>query len=122
MAGETHLLCMSRLRCSCALYRLVENFRTRERVFSWLAILGSVIGGAGLILLSVFDTDRHHNLHRIFLVVFMVGVALSAIFTILEFRWISKDFHGVRRLRIAYIMKGVIATVLIALSIAFAVS
>jgi hypothetical protein len=30
--------------------RLIENFRKRERVFSWLAILGSIIGGAGLIL------------------------------------------------------------------------
>jgi hypothetical protein len=62
--------------------RLIENFRKRERVFSWLAILGSVIG----------------------------------------FRWIAKDFKGARRLRRAYIMKGIIAGILIILAIAFGVS
>ena len=58
--------------------------RTRERVFSVLAILGSFIGGCGLILLTTFDTKRYSTPHRIFLLVFMVGVALSAIFTIVE--------------------------------------
>jgi hypothetical protein len=100
--------------------RLVENFRRRERTLAWLAVLGSLIGGAGLVLLSVFDTLRHPSLHRLFLLVFMVGVALSALFTILEFRWISKDFGGSRRLKRAYWMKGVIATILIICAIAFA--
>ena len=58
--------------------------RKREFAFSYLAILGSVIGGAGLILLSCFDTKRHPSLHRVFLLVFIVGVALSALFTIAE--------------------------------------
>ncbi len=58
--------------------------RRRERVFSCLAILGSFIGGCGLILLSIFDTKRHPTLHRVFLLVFIVGVALSAIFTVVE--------------------------------------
>jgi uncharacterized membrane protein YbjE (DUF340 family) len=102
--------------------RLIENFRKRERVFSWLAILGSVIGGAGLILLTIFDTLRHSSLHRLFLLIFMVGVALSAVFSIIEFRWIAKDFKGARRLRRAYIMKGIIAGILIILAIAFGVS
>jgi hypothetical protein len=100
--------------------RLVDNFRRRERVFAWLAVLGSIIGGAGLILLSVFDTLRHPSLHRLFLLIFMVGVALSALFTIIEFRWINKDFQGgAPRLRTAYMMKGGIALTLIALAIAF---
>jgi hypothetical protein len=94
--------------------------RRRERVFAWLAVLGSVIGAAGLILLSIFDTKRHTSAHRVFLLVFMVGVALSAIFTIIEFRWLSKDFGGSRRLRKAYMMKGIVAGLLIALAIAFA--
>lgn len=58
--------------------------RTRERVFSVLAILGSFIGACGIILLSIFDTKRHPTLHRVFLLVFIVGVALSAIFTCVE--------------------------------------
>jgi len=100
--------------------RLMPNMRTRERVLSSLAILGSVIGGAGLILLSVFDTRRHPKAHDAFLLVFIVGVALSAIFTIVEFRWISKDFGEIRLLKTSYWMKAIIAGLLIILAIAFA--
>ncbi|EMD31336.1 hypothetical protein CERSUDRAFT_89211 [Gelatoporia subvermispora B] len=96
--------------------------RRRERVFSGLAILGSFIGGAGLILLSIFDTGRHPSLHRVFLLVFIVGVGLSALFTIAEYRWISHDFVEVRKLKIAYVMKGIIAVILILCAIAFAVT
>lgn len=60
--------------------------RRRERVLSALAILGAGVGGVGLVLLTVFDTLRHHALHRVFLLVFILGVALSAIFTVLEVR------------------------------------
>lgn len=61
--------------------------RRRERAFSIMAILGSFLGGAGLILLSVFDTKRHPSAHRAFLLVFIVGVGLSAIFTVIEVRY-----------------------------------
>lgn len=64
--------------------RLIANMRMRERVFGSLAVLGSFIGGCGLILLSIFDTKRHPTIHRVFLLIFIVGVALSAIFTIIE--------------------------------------
>ncbi|KAF9061405.1 Frag1/DRAM/Sfk1 [Rhodocollybia butyracea] len=102
--------------------RLMPNMRTRERVLSTLAIIGSLIGGVGLILLSIFDTKRHPSLHDKFLLVFIVGVALSAIFSIMEFRWISKDFQYVQRLKTSYRMKAVIAVILIALAIAFGVT
>ncbi|TFK40138.1 Frag1/DRAM/Sfk1, partial [Crucibulum laeve] len=102
--------------------RLMPNMRMRERVFGTLAVLGSFIGGCGLILLSVFDTKRFPSLHRAFLLVFMLGVALSAIFTITEYRWISKDFLDVKRLKIAYIAKAIIATLLILLAFAFGVT
>jgi hypothetical protein len=58
--------------------------RKRESVFSCLAIISSFIGGCGLILLSVFDTQRHPSIHRAFLLVFMLGVVASAIFTVVE--------------------------------------
>ncbi|RPD59993.1 hypothetical protein L226DRAFT_463244 [Lentinus tigrinus ALCF2SS1-7] len=100
--------------------RLLPNMRRRERVLSSLAILGSFIGGCGLILLSIFDTKRFTSLHRVFLLVFIVGVGLSAIFTVVEYHWISRDFDEVRKLRAAYIAKGVIAGILILLAIVFA--
>ncbi|KAI0043242.1 hypothetical protein FA95DRAFT_1609546 [Auriscalpium vulgare] len=101
--------------------RLHPDMRRRESVFSWLAVLGSVIGGAGLILLSVFDTKRHQSAHRGFLLMFMVGVGLSAIFTIIEFRWLYKDYRYAAQLRRAYLMKAVIAGALIVLAVAFAI-
>lgn len=66
------------------LFRLVPNMRRREKVFSILAIISAIVGGAGLILLSIFDTKRHTTLHRLFLLIFMLGVAFSALFTIVE--------------------------------------
>ena len=70
-------------------YRLVPAMRKRERAFAALAILGSFIGGVGLICLSVFDTIRYTSLHRIFLLVFIVGVSISAIFSVCEVRSVA---------------------------------
>ncbi|KAF9048465.1 Frag1/DRAM/Sfk1 [Panaeolus papilionaceus] len=102
--------------------RLMPHIRRRERHLANLAVLGSAIGGLGLILLSVFDTKRFPSVHRSMLVVFIVGVTLSAIFTIAEYRYISKDFEGLRELRAAYIAKGIITTILVTLAIAFGVT
>lgn len=99
--------------------RLQPNMRTREKVFASLAIFGAALGGAGLILLSIFDTKRHMMLHRVFLLVFMVGVAISAIFTVLEFRWLNKHFRHSRRLKRSYVTKAIIVSVLVVLAIAF---
>ena len=114
--------------------------RKRERVFAALAILGSFIGGVGLVCLSVFDTKRYASPHRIFLLVFILGVGISAIFTVIEvwsgapttthadtpscapqYKWLSGDLVDVRKLRYAYIAKAIIATSLIVLSVAFTI-
>ncbi|KAI0671428.1 Frag1/DRAM/Sfk1 family-domain-containing protein [Trametes maxima] len=102
--------------------RLVANMRRRERALASLAILFAFMGMCGLILLSIFDTKRFASLHRVFLLVFIVGVGLSAIFTVVEYRWISHDFVEIRKLKIAYIAKGIIAAILIILAVAFAIT
>ena len=101
------------------------------------AIFWSFVGGVGLILLSIFDTKRHERLHRVFLLIFVLGVALSAIFTVIEvrfpvslrdtidklktqkFRWLNLDYQGVRSLYASYVTKAILAFVLIILAIAF---
>lgn len=88
---------------------------------SSLAIASSVLGGAGIILLSIFDTKRHMKLHRVFLLVFMVGVAFSAIFTVAEFAWLKKDYHYHTMLRKAYMAKLIIVSILVIAAIAFAI-
>ncbi|KAF8633215.1 hypothetical protein AX15_001451 [Amanita polypyramis BW_CC] len=102
--------------------RLLPIMRQRERIFSILAIASSAIGGLGLILLSIFDTRRFSSVHRAFLLVFILGVAFSAIFSVAEYRWLSKDFTYVRYLKVAYITKAIIAGTLILLAIAFTVA
>ncbi|KIM40484.1 hypothetical protein M413DRAFT_162409 [Hebeloma cylindrosporum] len=102
--------------------RLLPNMRKRERVFSILAILGALIGGAGLLFLSIFDIRRFSGAHHAFLIVFIVGVGLSAIFSIIEYSWISKEFPRYIHIKIAYIAKAIIATTLILLAIVFAVT
>ncbi|TEB25199.1 hypothetical protein FA13DRAFT_1637708 [Coprinellus micaceus] len=110
------------LTCLSTKPRLMPHMRRREKVFSTLAAVGAAIGGAGLIFLSIFDTLRYTSAHRVFLLVFMLGVALSAIFTIVEYRWIKKDFALARELKIAYIAKALIASALILLAIAFGIT
>lgn len=51
--------------------RLVENTSNWQKLFNVISGLASIVGGAGLILLAVFDTLRHERLHQVFLVVFM---------------------------------------------------
>lgn len=102
--------------------RLPPDMRKREKLFSILAILSSVVAGVGLILLSIFDTKRHTTAHRLFLLIFMIGIWFTAIFFVVEYRWLSKDYSHTGRLRLAYKIKGMIAFILILVSIAFGVA
>lgn len=51
--------------------RLVQNYRTREKVLSGLAIVWSIVGAAALILLTIFDTKNYNKVHDSMLGVFM---------------------------------------------------
>lgn len=51
--------------------RLAHNTSKLQKALSVCAILAAIVGAAGLILLSIFDTLRHPNLHDAFLAVFM---------------------------------------------------
>lgn len=102
--------------------RLPPEHRRRERIFGRLAIVGAFIAMLGLAFLSGFDTGRYPTEHMIFLLVFMVGVALSAIFTVIEFRWLAHDFEEVEKLKRAYIAKAIVGLSLVVLAIAFGVT
>lgn len=102
--------------------RLVPEMRKRERVLGILAVVGAFIAMWGLILLSGFDTLHHTTLHRLFLLLFILGVSLSAIFTVVEYRWVAQDHPRMHELRRAYIAKAIIAGALILLAIAFGIT
>ncbi|KIM27098.1 hypothetical protein M408DRAFT_330228 [Serendipita vermifera MAFF 305830] len=101
--------------------RLLPAQRRSERILSYSAIGGATLGGLGLFLLSICDTMRFVTLHRVFLFVFMLGVALSAIFTVIEFRLLSHSYKDYTILRRSYVAKGSIAALLVALAIVFSV-
>ncbi|KAG1731647.1 Frag1/DRAM/Sfk1 family-domain-containing protein [Suillus paluster] len=102
--------------------RLSPSMRKREHVFEILAILGSFIGVLGLVLLSGFDTKNYVTAHRIFLLVFMLGVILSVIFSVLEYHWLVQSHPDIYKLRRAYLAKFIIGSILIVLAIAFGIT
>lgn len=102
--------------------RLPPELHKYERVLGRLAMAGAFIAMLGLAFLSGFDTGRYPTTHMISLLVFIVGVALSAIFTVVEFRWLAQDYVEIEALRRAYLAKAVIGLTLVVLAIAFGVT
>jgi len=101
--------------------RLLPNTSTGQRIFSIIAIIGALAGGAGLILLSVFDTKRYMTLHRVFLAVFCVGVLVSALFTVLEYWRLKKNHNWSHSLRISFWAKLIFFVVEFGLAVAFGI-
>ena len=99
--------------------RLAPELHQRERILGRLAIVGAFIAMLGLALLSGFDVGRYPTEHYIFLLVFLIGVSLSAIFTVIEFRWLAHDYAEVEKLKTAYVAKAAIGLTLVLLAIVF---
>lgn len=66
--------------------RLVPNTSKGEKVLSGLTIFFAVVGTVGLTCLSGFDTLHYPRLHDVFLLLFIVGYLLSAIFICWEYQ------------------------------------
>ncbi|KAK4164908.1 putative frag1 dram sfk1 family protein [Cladorrhinum sp. PSN259] len=99
--------------------RLVPNTTTGEKVLSGLTIFFAVIGTVGLILLSIFDTARHQKLHNVFLLLFIAGYVLSAIFICWEYQKLGQHYRSHRILRTSFWTKLTFVIVEILLAIAF---
>lgn len=59
--------------------RLAKNTTKKEKILSIISIGFALIGTAGLILLSIFDSYRYGNVHNVCLVLFIGGYIISAI-------------------------------------------
>jgi hypothetical protein len=66
--------------------RLVPNTSVGEKVLSGLTIVFAIVGTVGLTFLSGFDTAHYPRLHDIFLLLFIAGYLLSAIFICWEYQ------------------------------------
>ena len=85
--------------------RLARNLGVAEKVLSVLSIIFAIAGTAGLILLSIFDTLHHPRLHDGFLLIFMGGYVVSAIFICAEYQRLGLNFRQFRVLRFGFWVK-----------------
>ncbi|KAI9894476.1 MAG: hypothetical protein M1814_003234 [Vezdaea aestivalis] len=102
--------------------KLARNTTTFQKVLVGLSILFAVVGTVGLICLSIFDTLRHPSLHRLFLLFFIGGYVISAIFICWEYQRLGIHFRQHRILRHSFWVKLIFILVEIVLAIAFAVT
>jgi len=109
----------------CSLLAMRHNhslIRRLERTLDVLSVLAGLMGAVCLLLLAVFDTRRHPSLHRLFLLLFMLGVVFSALFTTIEYRRLGKTYTEHPILKISYRFKQAIVCGEVALSVAFGVT
>lgn len=59
--------------------RLAKNTTKKEKVLSIISIIFAIIGTAGLILLSIFDSYNYGTVHNLCLLFFMGGYIISAV-------------------------------------------
>lgn len=102
---------------------LERTGRRGVRWLSYLSIASAFVGALGLILLSGFDTLRYPTEHDAFLAVFIIGVILSALFTIVEYSFLlrSPNVHRTTMLTWSFYGKIVVLVVEVILAIAFGV-
>ncbi|PNS17762.1 Protein sfk1 [Sphaceloma murrayae] len=102
--------------------RLAPSTSKSEKVLSALASVASIIGAAGLILLSIFDTVNYPRLHQAFLVVFIGGYLLTAIFVCAQYQRLGMHQRQYRILRASFWMKLFWVLLFVGLAIAFGVT
>merc|ERR1711939_1066168 len=101
--------------------RLAKNQTLTEKGLSWLSMFFALIGTCGLILLSIFDTLRHPTLHDIFLLLFIAGYVISAIFLCWEYQRLGIKYREHRILRSSFWIKLTFILLEVVLAIAFGV-
>ncbi|KAL1595890.1 hypothetical protein SLS60_009580 [Paraconiothyrium brasiliense] len=102
--------------------KLAPNTSIWQKLYSIISIIASIAGAAGLILLSIFDTLRHPHLHDGFLVLFLAGYIISAIFICWEYQRLGIHFREQSILRYSFWIKLTFILVEVALAIAFGVT
>jgi len=99
--------------------RLLPEYHMRERICSRLAIMGGMIAMCSLGFMSGFDAGRYEYAHMGLFLIFLFGVTMSAVSTVVEYRWLAPDYPEVRKLRKMYVAKTVVASTLVLLAVVF---
>ncbi|KAK0109909.1 hypothetical protein ONS95_002580 [Cadophora gregata] len=102
--------------------QLVRNFTQTEKRLSIASIVCGVIGGLGLLFLSIFDTAGYGNVHNICLFVFIAGYIASATCSCWEYQSLGARGREQRILRVSFWTKLAFIIVEVSLVIAFVIT
>lgn len=101
--------------------RLLPNHRRREKALAALSIVFGTIGQLGILFVSIFNTRDYSDVHVAMLVVFIVGVGISALLFTAELALLDRAYKEQSRLRISAVLKVVWFLIALGLVIGFAV-
>lgn len=102
--------------------KLTPNTSIWQKIYSGISIVAALAGGAGLILLSIFDCVNHNRLHNIFLAIFIIGYIISAIFICWQYQRLGIHFREHSVLRASFWIKLAFILLEVGLAIGFGVS
>lgn len=71
--------------------RLAPNTTRWEKMFAIVSMVFALVGTLGLIMLTIFDTAKYRVEHDIFLLLFIAGYVISAIFICAEYQRLGKS-------------------------------
>lgn len=100
--------------------RIPGSLHKRETRIDIASVVFGILGGLALLMLSIFDAVNYPPVHWSFTAVFVVCIALSALFGTLETMWLERDHTDRKHLRRNAILKLCIVVIAIAGAIAFA--
>ncbi|RMZ92682.1 hypothetical protein DV736_g110, partial [Chaetothyriales sp. CBS 134916] len=99
--------------------RLAPNTRF-QKTASLLSIFFAIAGAVGLIILTIFDTYRHHKVHHACLALFIGGYVVSAILVCIEYQRLGIHYREFWVLRLSFWTKLAFIIVEVILAIVFA--
>lgn len=99
--------------------KIPGSVRKKQTILDICSVICATIGSAALILLSVFDAFNYSRVHWSMTLIFVVFVALSVLFQVLQVFSLSHDHDRLATLKVIAITKAIILPLAIAGAIAF---
>ncbi|TQB69596.1 hypothetical protein MPDQ_001634 [Monascus purpureus] len=102
--------------------QLAPNKGFFDKACAIVSIFFGIAGALGLILLAVFDTHRHPNKHRGFIIMFLIGYLVSAILICFEYLRLGLFYRSRHRVIIySFALKVAFVIIEVALAISWVV-
>lgn len=99
--------------------RLRPNFEQADRALSITSICCALVGEIGILIVSIFNTHDFHRVHEGLLVIFIVFLGLSAVFTCAEYGILDRETQHKRHIVVSFYFKIVWFIIELGLAISF---